>query len=173
MIDILSNLYGERIIEIQTHLQIPGDEYMVYIFGMNDSPVVVGHGKKIRSKLICDDLTQITKGHIKAFFVRCCLLYGEGPFDRLVIRCQNKQEALQTESVVHGLIGGNVLQLPPEVEDQLFQDIEPGSKSDMVLRMAMASSFSAISDLLKWDRLGLLSQDVKDVIGQKLAINFE
>jgi hypothetical protein len=146
---------------------------MVYIFGMNDSPVVVGHGKKIRSKLICDDLTQITKGHIKAFFVRCCLLYGEGPFDRLVIRCQNKQEALQTESVVHGLIGGNVLQLPPEVEDQLFQDIEPGSKPDMVLRMAMASSFSAISDLLKWDRLGFLSQDVKDVIGQKLAINFE
>jgi len=51
MIDILSNLYGERIIEIQTHLQLPGDEYMVYIFGMNDSPVVVGHGKKIRSKL--------------------------------------------------------------------------------------------------------------------------
>jgi hypothetical protein len=66
-----------------------------------------------------------------------------------------------------------VLQLPPEVEEQLFEDIEPGSKSDMVLRMAMASSFSAISDLLKWDRLGLLSQDVKDVIGQKLAINFE
>ena len=120
MIDILSNLYGERIIEIQTHLQIPGDEYMVYIFGMNDSAVVVGHGKKIRSKVISDDLNQITKNHIKAFYVRCCLLYGEGPIDRLVIRCQNKQEALQTECVVHGLIGGNVLQLPPEVEDQLF-----------------------------------------------------
>ena len=173
MIDILSNLYGERIIEIQTHLQIPGDEYMVYIFGMNDSAVVVGHGKKIRSKVICDDLNQITKNHIKAFYVRCCLLCGEGPIDRLVIRCQNKQEALQTECVVHGLIGGNVLQLPPEVEDQLFQDIEPGSKPYMVLRMAMASSFSAIADLLKWDRLGLLDQDVKDVISQKLAINFE
>ena len=60
MIDILSNLYGERIIEIQTHLQIPGDEYMVYIFGMNGSAVVVGHGQKNRAKVICDDLTQIT-----------------------------------------------------------------------------------------------------------------
>ena len=66
-----------------------------------------------------------------------------------------------------------MLQLPPEVEDQLFQEIEPGSKPDMVLRMAMASSFSAIVDLLKWNRLGLLDQDVKDVISQKLAINFE
>ena len=54
MIDILNNLYGERIIEIQTHLQIPGDEYMVYIFGMNDSAVVVGHCKKIRSKVIAE-----------------------------------------------------------------------------------------------------------------------
>ena len=52
MIDILSNLYGERIIEIQTHLQIPGDEYMVYIFGMNGSAVVVGHGQKNRAKFI-------------------------------------------------------------------------------------------------------------------------
>jgi hypothetical protein len=42
----------------------------------------------------------------------------------------------------------------------------------MVLRMAMASSFSAIADLLKWARLCLLDQDVKDVISRKLAINF-
>jgi hypothetical protein len=36
MIDILSNLYGERIIEIETHLQLPGDENAVYVFGIND-----------------------------------------------------------------------------------------------------------------------------------------
>jgi len=61
--------------------------------------------------------------------------------------------------------------LPTQVEEKLFEDIEPGSMTDMVLRMAMASSFSAIADLLKWARLGLLTQDVKDVLSQKLAIN--
>jgi hypothetical protein len=36
----------------------------------------------------------------------------------------------------------------------------------------MASSFSAIADILKWARLGLLAQDVKNVLSRKLAINF-
>jgi hypothetical protein len=37
--------------------------------------------------------------------------------------------------------------------------------------MAMASFFSAIADLLKWGRLGILPVDVKEVLSQKLAIN--
>jgi hypothetical protein len=31
--------------------------------------------------------------------------------------------------------------------------------------------YSAIADLLKWARLGFLTQDVKDVLSRKLAIN--
>jgi hypothetical protein len=57
------------------------------------------------------------------------------------------------------------------VEEKLFEDIEPGSMTDMVLRMAMASSFSAIADLLKWARLGLLNTQVKNVLSTKLSIN--
>ena len=173
MIDILSNLYGERIIEIQTHLQIPGDEYMVYIFGMNGSAVVVGHGQKNRAKVILDNQDYLTPNHIKSLHVRCCVMHGQGPFEKLIILCDSKASARQTELEIQALLGGNVLQLPSQVEEKLFEDIEPGSMTDKVLRMAMASSFSAIADLLKWNRLGLLDQDVKDVISQKLAINFE
>lgn len=97
---------------------------------------------------------------------------GQGPFEKMIIPCDSKASARQTELEIQALLGGNVLQLPPQVKEKLFEDIEPGSMTDMVLRMAMASSFSAIADLLKWARLGLLADDVKDVISRKLAINF-
>ena len=170
MLDILSNLC-ERMIEIQTHLQIPGDEYMVYIFGMNGTAVVVGHGQKNRAKVILDNQDHLTPNHIKSLHVRCCVMHGQGPFEKLIIPCDSKASARQTELEIQALLGGNVLQLPSQVEEKLFEDIEPGSMTDMVLRMAMASSFSAIADLLKWARLGLMNTQVKNVLSTKLSIN--
>jgi hypothetical protein len=98
-------------------------------------------------------------------------MHGQGPFEKMIIPRDSKASARQTELEIQALLGGNVLQLPPQVEKKLFEDIEPGSMTDTVLRMAMASSFSAIADLLKWARLGLLTQDVMDVLSRKLAIN--
>lgn len=172
MIEALNN-YADQLIQVATPDQIPSHRYMVYIFGMRDMAIVVGHGKKDRAKVICDDQTHLTAYHIKSVYVRCCQLHGEGPFHRLIIPCIDKASALQTERDVQALIGGNILELPQSVEENLFEDIVPGSITDMVLRMAMASSFSAIADLLKWARLGLLPQDVKDIISNKLAIEFE
>lgn len=171
MIEILKN-YADQLIQVETPDQIPVNNYMVYIFGMNNMAVVVGHGKKNRAKVILDDQDHLTPNHIKSLHVRCCVKHGQGPFEKMIIPCDSKASARQTELEVQALLGGNVLQLPPQVEEKFFEDIEPGSMTDMVLRMAMASSFSAIADLLKWARLGLLAEDVKDVISRKLAINF-
>ena len=171
MTETLNN-YADQLIKVETPDQIPVNQYMVYIFGMNGTAHVVGHGKKGRAKVICDDQDHITPNHIKALVVRCCVIYGEGLFDKFIIPCNNKESALEAERDIQAMIGGDILQLPPQVEDRLFVDIEPGSMTDMVLRMAMPSSYSAIADLLKWARLGLLAEDVKDVISRKLAINF-
>jgi hypothetical protein len=170
MIEILTN-YADQLIQVETPDQIPVNQYMVYIFGMNGSAVVVGHGKKNRAKVILDNQDYLTPNHIKSLHVRCCVMHGQGPFEKLIIPCDSKASARQTELEIQALLGGNVLHLPTQVEEKLFEDIEPGSMTDMVLRMAMASSFSAIADLLKWARLGLLTQDVKDVLSRKLAIN--
>jgi hypothetical protein len=171
MIEILNN-YADQLIQVETPDQIPVNNYMVYIFGMNNMAVVVGHGKKNRAKVILDNQDHLTPNHIKSLHVRCCVMHGQGPFEKMIIPCDSKASARQTELEIQALLGGNVLQLPPQVKEKLFEDIEPGSMTDMVLRMAMASSFSAIADLLKWARLGLLAQDVKNVLSRKLAINF-
>lgn len=171
MIEIPNN-YARQLIQVETPNQIPRNQHMVYIFAMNGTAVVVGHGKKNRAKVICDDQEHITPSHIKALTVRCCVLYGAGPFEKFIIPCRDKNSAAAIEREIHSLIGGNVLQLPPQIEEKLFEESEPGSMTDTVLRMAMASSFSAIADLLKWARLGLLAPDVKNVLSRKLAINF-
>jgi hypothetical protein len=172
MVELLNN-YAEQLIEITNPNQIPVNQYMVYIFGMNDVAVVVGHGKKNRAKVICDDRDHLTPNHIKSLYVRCCVLYGQGRFDKIIIPCANKASALELEHEVQDLIGGNILQLPQQVEACLFEGIEAGSMTDLVLRMAMASSYSAIADLLKWARLGLLAPSVKEVLSQKLALNID
>jgi hypothetical protein len=170
MIEILNN-YADQIIQVETPGQIPVNQYMVYIFAMNGTAVVVGHGQKNRAKVIFDDQNHLTPNHIKSLHVRCCVMYGQGPFEKLIIPCASKALAMNMERDIQALLGGNILQLPPQVEEHLFEGIEPGSITDTILRMAMASSFSAIADLLKWGRLGILPVDVKEVLSQKLAIN--
>jgi len=170
MIELPTN-YADQLIQVETPDQIPVNQYMVYIFGMNGSAVVVGHGQKNRAKVILDNQDCLTPNHIKSLHVRCCVIHGQGPFEKLIIPCDSKASARQTELEIQALLGGNVLQLPTQVEEKLFEDIEPSSMTDMVLRMAMASSFSAIADLLKWARLGLLNTQVKNVLSTKLSIN--
>ena len=169
MIETLNN-YADQLIQVETPDQIPVNQYMVYIFAMNGTAVVVGHGQKNRAKVILDNQDQLTPNHLKSLHVRCCVMHG-GLFEKMIIPCDSKASARQTELEIQALIGGNVLQLPTQVEQKLFEDIEPGSMTDLVLRMAMASSFSAIADLLKWARLGLLNTEVKNVLSTKLSIN--
>jgi hypothetical protein len=170
MIEMLSN-YADQLMQVETPDQIPVNQYMIYIFAMNGTAVVVGHGQKNRAKVILDNQDRLTPNHIKSLHVRCCVMHGQGPFEKMIIPCDSKASARQAELEIQALLGGNVLQLPPQVEEKLFEDIELGSMTDMVLRMAMVSSFSAIADISKWARLGLLAPDVKNVLSRKLAIN--
>ena len=47
MTEILNNY---QLIQVETPDQIPVNQYMVYIFAMNGTAVVVGHGQKNRAK---------------------------------------------------------------------------------------------------------------------------
>ena len=123
------------------------------------------------AKVILDNQDHLTPNHIKSLHVRCCAMHGQGPFEKMIIPCDSKASARQTELEIQALLGGNVLHLLPQLKEKLFEDIEPGSMTDMVLRMAMASSFSAIADLLKWARLGIFPVGIREVLSHKLAIN--
>ena len=123
------------------------------------------------AKVILDNQDHLTPNHIKSLHVRCCVMHEQGPFEKMIIPCDSKASARQTELEIQALLGGNVLHLLPQLKEKLFEDIEPGSMTDMVLRMAMASSFSAIADLLKWARLGIFPVGIREVLSHKLAIN--
>ena len=131
MTEILNNY---QLIQVETPDQIPVNQYMVYIFAMNGTAVVVGHGQKNRAKVILDNQDHLTANHIKSLHVRCCVMHGQGPFEKMIIPCDSKASARQTELEIQALLGGNVLQLPPQVEGRLFEDIEPGSHEGEVRR---------------------------------------
>ena len=115
MIEILQQLYPNRIILPETIKEIPNTGYMVYILLFNGNPIVLGHGQRNRSKVIFDNEQQITSSHIKALFVRLYNLYGNGEFERFIITCKNKDEAKAIESNLHKQIGGNNRNLPAEI----------------------------------------------------------
>jgi hypothetical protein len=97
MFNILQQLYPNRIIIPERLDDIPEGSYMVYILSFNGNAIVLGHGKKNRSKVIFDSLSQITSSHLKALFVRLHVLYGNGVFERFIIICSDKNEAKSIE----------------------------------------------------------------------------
>ena len=70
---------------------LPG-VYCVYILTIGNNPVVVGHGKKNRARVIFDNRDTITPGHIKAIIVRLYTLFGSGDANskRYLIECESK-----------------------------------------------------------------------------------
>jgi hypothetical protein len=143
---------------------------MVYILLFNGNPIVLGHGKKNRSKVIFDNEQQITSSHLKAFIVRLYNLYGNGEFNRYIIGCENKEEAQAIESNLHKQIGGNNRNIPAEIRKQLFNDLNPKSPSYLVLEIALRSSFDGLSDLRKWRADGILSNTIWLDISRRLRL---
>ncbi|MCF7785894.1 MAG: hypothetical protein K9N47_07215 [Prosthecobacter sp.] len=171
-IEILDKKYPERIKHpTQTTDILPGIFY-VYILTIGDRPVVVGHGRKNRAKVIFDSVEFTTSGHIKAFTVRLHSLFGEegAIFGRHLIPCESKDEAKQIEAGIHREFGGNSLATPPRIRDQLFHDIAERSPAWMVLRMALASSFDGITDLKKWRREGILDDGTWSLVADRLKL---
>lgn len=170
MFGILEQLYPNRILTPVNINDIPNNVYMVYILIFNNNPVVVGHGKKNRAKVIFDNDNQITNSHLKALFVRLYNLYGNGEFERYIINCQNKEEAKEIENNLHQQIGGNNRNIPPEIRNELFNGLEPNSVSYLVLEIALRSSFDGLSDIRRWRADGILSDEIWNEISERLHL---
>ena len=154
----------------KTIADIPSGTYVVYVLAVDDCPIVVGHGKRNRARVIFDNESCITTGHIKAIFVRAYHLFGHKNFTRYIIPCDSKAQAQQIEKQLHQAVGGNSRKLPETVRTHLFRDVTPGTPSDMVLRMAFSSAFDGISDLKHWRKEGILNDDIWDVVGHCLQL---
>lgn len=170
MYEILQQLYPNRIVLPMTIKDIPNNGYMVYILVFNNSPIVLGIGKKIRAKVIFDNVNQITSSHIKAIFVRLYNLYGNGIFERYIIGCQSKEEAKLIEKKLHNLLGGNNRHVPNDIRNQLFNGLDPNSVSYLVLEIALRSSFDGLSDIRKWRADGILNDEIWNEISQRLFL---
>lgn len=170
----LESLYPTRIFQPSSVKEISREKYLVYILTLDDKPIVVGHGKQNRAKIIFDDKNQITSGHLKALFVRIYRLFGEGShFHQYLIECKNKDEAKQIEAHLHREIGGNRRALPENIINQLYKGFDDNSLEKMVLQMAQHSSFDGISDIKKWRREGILKDNVWQNIKSKLELDYK
>jgi len=143
---------------------------MVYILTYNDNPIVVGHGRYNRAKVIFDNVEQTTSSHIKSFIVRCYHLFGSGKFERCIIECNSKEEARAIEHDLHQNYGGNDSALPDDIQEALYDGFASGSVSETLLRIAQLSSFSGISDLKRWKKDLIISSEILKPIFSKLQL---
>lgn len=172
MFDTLNQLYPNRISNPQNAGELINNVYYVYILTFNDSPIVVGHGKKNRAKVIFDDINTITQGHLKAFLIRIYRIFGDGLFNQFVINCDNKEEAKIIENNLHLNIGGNRNAINQDLLFSLFDGIDVNSKQWVYLKLALLSSFDGLSDLKKWRREGVISDEDWVVISNRIQLNY-
>jgi hypothetical protein len=166
----LNQHYPGEVIVPQNVAGIPSNQYFVYILALNDAAIVVGHGRRNRARVIFDGLGQTTV-HFKAILVRLHHLYAPpgAIFTRYLIKCASKVEATQREHALHALIGGNVPQVPEEMDDKLFDGVDVGSLPWVLLKVAQASSYDGLSDLNKWRNLGIIDDPSWATIRGKLG----
>lgn len=164
---------GDRLTKPSSVGDIAGDGgYFVYILTVDQSAVVVGHGKQNRARVIFDAHGgQQTSGHIKAMLVRLHSKYNAGSqVQRFLIRCTDKAEARALEMRLHHAVGGNTLSPSMDIQDQVFEGISKGSLLHFMLKAAMLSAFDGLYDLAKWRRAGLVSDEDWAKIVDKLAL---
>ncbi len=172
MFETLNQLYPNRVTLHQNGNDLVSNIYYVYILTYNNSPIIVGHGKKNRAKVIFDNVNIITQGHIKAFLVRIYILFGNGVFMHYTISCINKDEAKNIENNLHRIIGGNRNIIDQNLLINLFDGIEIGSKQWIYIKLALLSSFDGLSDLKKWRREGVISDPDWVNITARLQLNY-
>ena len=151
---------------------LPDSGYMVYILVWNGRPIVTGHGKINRAKVIFDDLDQKPTVHIKALIVRLHHLFGGANpvIERYWIPCADKAESQALEKAAHGLIGGNTLKLDAAITTELFAGLDPAGVPHLLLNIALASSYDGLSDLRGWKKKGNLDVPTWAVISRRLKL---
>ncbi|MDD3194269.1 MAG: hypothetical protein PHU68_00510 [Paludibacter sp.] len=152
------NSFRNQVVELQQVQQLPAQAFMVYLLFADDQLIVAGAGKKNRARVIFDDQTTRTNGHIKALKVRLYHRYTESTFMRIIIHCSDKEESKRIENVIHKAMGGNNLNLPPtittRIDDILDEAADPCLK--LLVKIAIMSSFDGLNDLQRWRAHGLI-----------------
>lgn len=168
--EIIEKHYHNRLKKPTSVDAIPRGVYMVYVLVCDGKPIAVGHGKHNRARVIFDDRDHITPSHIKAFFVRAYQLFGGQSFERYLIECNSKSEAGKIENDLHDKIGGNSRSLPEKIEKRIFARVAKRSVTEMVLRIALNSSFDGLADLKLWRKKDILDDQVWEEIAAILNL---
>jgi hypothetical protein len=172
MFETLNQLYPNRVNNPQNVNDLVNNIYYVYVLTYNNSPIVVGHGKKNRAKVIFDDSGIVTQSHLKALLVRLYRIFGDGDFSQYVISCISKEEAKIIERNLHINIGGNRNEIDQNLLTRLFDGINIDSRQYIYLKLALLSSFDGLADLKKWRRNGVISDADWEVISNRLQIDY-
>lgn len=167
--------YSGRVEQLIQASELQSSIYYVYVLTIDEKPIVLGHGKRNRARVIFDSRTSITPNHLKAITVRLYLLFAHdnATFGRYVIPCNSKDEAAEIEADLHQNFGGNSRKLPESIEEKLLTGLDEHPFSQMVLRMALCSSFDAIADLTRWRAQGILDDSVWLPIKGKLELPYD
>lgn len=171
MTSVIPNDYLGRMISPASVESIPMEGYMVYILICGDNPIVIGHGKRNRARVIFDTKTsKPTTGHIKAIFVRLYDIYSDCNFRRYIILCSDKKEAQEIEKELHNKVGGNNRNIPENVKTLLLKELNPNSTTYLLIQIALRSSYDGLSDLKKWRKDGLIEDETWSEITKRLHL---
>jgi len=170
-IERIKNVTLKNLVVVHDVNDIPKETYMVYILIANGEAIVVGHGRRNRAKVICDNIDVITNGHIKALKVRLYHLYSECQYQKIIIPCDGKKEANELEKELHSAIGGNATSLPVDISESALRVVEGDEISQLLLKLAMESSFDGIYDLKRWRRKGVIQDEQWSLISRSLRLN--
>jgi len=165
----LEQCYPGRINEPRSVQDIPSNVFLVYVLVCDGVPIVLGHGRRNRARVIFDDADRISPGHIKAIVVRAYQLFGGASFERYLIECADKEDARATEKFLHGKFRGNTRALPGTIESKIFQGLE-GTVAEIILRIAFLSSFDGLADLRLWRQKGILDDNTWKIVANKLQL---
>lgn len=166
--DYLIENYNNRFQTLIESSNLP-DGYMVYILTFNDNAIVVGKGKKNRAIVI---FPETNVAHYKSLLVRLYWIYHneeKDVFVRYIIPCQDDKQAREIEKHLHNNIGGTGTALPEFIEQNLFENLNNEAK--LILKLALVSSYDGLSDLKKWHKERLLSDEIWNQLCQKLRLN--
>jgi len=74
---------------------------------------------------------------------------------------------------LHKAIGGNKRDLSNEILEKLYQGFPEKSLENIILQIALCSSFDGISDIKKWRREGILQGNVWNNIKNRLKLDYK
>lgn len=169
----LEQQYPGRLETPASQASIPKNEYVVYILESDDGVIAVGHGRANRARVIFDSKEFITRGHLKALFVRLHQLFAKPGtrFGRYLVRCGSKVDAQKLEKAIHARVGGNKRKLPAYIENALFLGLDPHSIPWLLLKQAVASSYDGLADLEGWSKKGFIKPADWIIISKRLQFD--